>query len=505
MLPDVTYDAAYDEAPPLTDDDAPADVVAASLAPVAGYLDALLVGTAPSSADVSPMAGADGRHYTDVGNADRLIDKHGAVLRFVPRWQRWLVYAGGQWRLDYADTLASHLASEIGRDLLAQVPKVYHDARKLAGLLGWVKRSESAAGITATLQVAETRPGVAIDHEALDADPWLFNVRNGTIHLRTGRLHPHNADDLLTMRADVDYDPTATAPRWERFIDQVLPNNDVARFVQRLAGLALLGDQPEHLLPIALGNGANGKSTFTKVIATVLGDYAIVASRDVLLALKHDSHPTARADLFRRRFAHSGELPPGARLDEAQVKELTGGDRIKARRMREDFWEFSPSHLLWLHANHRPTIEGTDDGIWRRVMLVPFNVQIPADQRDPRLAETILRTERPGVLRWMLTGLADYLAGGLCVPDVVQVATEDYRKDSNTVARFMAESGLVIDPALTIETTELLALHGSWFASAGIDEPEKGHYQRCLQGLKEAGAVSARTKRHRFWRGVGQP
>ncbi len=274
--------------------------------------------------------------------------------------------------------------------------------------------------------------------------------------------------------------------------------------MQRLAGLALLGDQPEHILPILLGGGANGKSTLTKVLATVLGDYAIVASRDVLLALKHDTHPTAKADLFRRRFAHSGELPPSAKLDEAQVKELTGGDRIKARRMREDFWEFSPSHLLWLHANHRPMIEGTDDGIWRRVLLIPFDVQIAPDKRDPRLAEHIIRDESAGVLNWMLEGLADYHEAGLDTPDVVRVATDRYRNDSNTVAAFLADSNIVFDPQQSMPTSDLLALHGEWFAAIGATEPEKAHYQKVVTALKERGAISRQTKsRGRFWQGIG--
>lgn len=448
----------------------------------------------------------DGHHYSDVGNADRLIAKHGDVLRFAATWGRWLVYGKGRWRRDHADTLAAHLAAGIGRDLLRYLPKVIHHEKRRKVLIAAVRRAESSFGVTACLKMASTRPGVAIDHEALDADPWLFNVRNGTVDLRTGQLRPHAPADLLTMQADVTYDPDAAAPRWSEFIARVLPDAEVAEFVQRLCGLALLGDQPEHVLPIALGNGANGKSTLTKVIADVLGDYAIVASRDVLLALKHDSHPTAKADLFRRRFAHSGELPPGARLDEAQVKELTGGDRIKARRMREDYWEFNPSHLLWLHANHRPSIEGTDDGIWRRVLLIPFSVQIPTDERDPRLADTILRHERSGILRWMLDGLADYLANGLGVPEVVRVATGDYRRDSDVVARFLAECGLVIAQHLTIETGELLGMHGSWFASAGINEPEKANYQRVVQALKEAGATPKQTRsRGRFWNGVGAP
>ncbi|MDA2979403.1 MAG: phage/plasmid primase, P4 family [Actinomycetota bacterium] len=332
-----------------------------------GYFDDLLndeltttAGTTPATN--GPMAGVDGFRYTDAGNAERFLHRHAQEVRFVPLWRRWLAYDGTRWRLDHSDTLVAHLAAQIGAQLVQRVPEVYGEPSKLNPLIAAVRRAESAAGVSATLTMAASKPGVAIDHEALDADPWLLNVANGTIDLRTGQRRPHDPLDLLMMVAKVDHDPAAVAPCWELFLEQILPDNEVRRFVARLCGLALVGTQIEHVLVICLGGGANGKSTMTKVIADVLGEYAIVAARDVLLALKHDAHPTAKADLFRRRFAHSGELPPAAKLDEAQVKELTGGDRIKARRMREDHWEFDPSHLLWLHANHRPMIEGTDDG-----------------------------------------------------------------------------------------------------------------------------------------------
>lgn len=329
------------------------------------------------------LSGPDGFRYSDIGNSKRLLIAHGQHLRFVPTWNRWLAYAGGRWHLDHAETLVNHVAGQLGKELLSyrnfqDVRNGREPEREMKALIKWAKRSESMPGITSTVAAAATVPGVAVDHELLDANPWLFNVRNGTIDLTTNKLQPHRPGDLLTMQAAVNYEAFALAPLWEQLLARALPDEEVRRFVQRLLGLALVGEQLEHALAIALGSGANSKSTITRVIADVFGEYAVVASRDLLLALKHDTHPTTKASLFRRRFAHSGELPHGARLDEAQVKELTGGDRIKARRMREDEWEFAPSHLLWLHANHRPMIEGTDDGIWRRVLLIPF------ERADPR-------------------------------------------------------------------------------------------------------------------------
>jgi putative DNA primase/helicase len=452
------------------------------------------------------FAGPDGIRYSDTGNAQRFLEQYGAHVRFVPRWGRWLVFDGGRWRIDYGDTLVAHLAGKIAMDLLGHVSEVRRDKDQLKALLRHVKRSESAQGVVATLKVAASVPGVAIDHEVLDANPWLLNVANGTLDLSKGKIRDHDPADHLTMQAAVEFAHDAIADKFLIFLEQVLPDPDVRGFVQRLAGLALVGQQLEHVLPINLGNGANGKSTLTRIMAEVLGEYAVVASRDVLLALKHDTHPTAKADLFRRRFAHSGELPPGARLDEAQVKELTGGDRIKARRMREDHWEFDPSHLLWIHANHRPSIEGTDDGIWRRVLLIPFDVQVPEADRDSRLAEKIVKTESAGVLNWMIDGLADYLENGLRVPEIVKVATTSYRNESDTVAAFLDESDLALDPALSITSNDLLAIHGDWYQSAGIGETEKAHYQRVVDDLKQHGVVLKRRgqKKIRTWLGVGE-
>lgn len=453
----------------------------------------------------------DGYRYSDLGNALRLVAKTRGNLRYVPKWRRWIVYDGGRWRLDHADTLVSYKAGQIGKLLLTK--SYIHELWKIADEktrkeavarhLSWARRSEMAAGMAGTIGAAASIPGVAIDHSLLDADPWLFNCTNGTVELRTQVLRPHSADDLLTMQAAVAYDPTATAPQFLAFITEILPDPEVRRFVQRLFGIVLVGAQVEHILLVALGAGANGKSTLTKIVADILGDYAVVASVDLLLALKHDTHPTSKASLFRRRFAHSGELPQGAKLDEAQIKRLTGGDEIVARRMREDEWQFIPSHTLFLHANHRPAIDGTDDGIWRRVLLIPFDVQIPPERRDSRLADTIVAEESAGVLRWMLDGLADYLEHGLCPPDIVKVATNAYREASDTVAAFLTDHGATFVPGATVSANYLMAIHGEWFNANGIGDKEKDHYQRVVGELKRRGVEQARNKaRGRYWRGL---
>lgn len=460
-------------------------------------------------------SGVDGYRYTDLGNARRLIDAHRDHLRFVPKWRRWLVYDRGRWRVDDADTLARHLASRIGAGLLTTEhfatikadPDPARQKARMEALIRWAQRSENRSGVDGTIAAAASLPGVAIHHDALDADPWVLNCRNGTLELRTGRLRRHDPADLLTLMADVDYDPEADAEQFDRFLAEVLPDEQVRRFVQRLAGVVLVGEQIEHVLPIALGGGANGKSSLTQIVAAVLGDYAVAAAPDLLLAARQDTHPTTRATLFRRRFAHSGELPPGAKVDEAQVKRLTGGDAISARRMREDEWQFVPSHTLWLHANHRPSIAGTDEGIWRRVVLIPFDVAIPPERRDPHLAERIIRDESPGVLRWMIDGLRDYLEVGLAPPAAVTIATTDYRSQSDTARRFLDDVSATFDPGRWVSAGDLMTVHSEWFRTAGAvgHGTEAAHYQLVTTLLKSQGCSNgrSRTRGGGYWQGVG--
>jgi P4 family phage/plasmid primase-like protien len=239
------------------------------------------------------------------------------------------------------------------------------------------KASNSEHGLRAMLALARSEPGIPILPGELDGDPWLLNVLNGTIDLRTGTLRPHDREDRITKLADVRFDSEADCPVWIGFLQEVLPDPDLREFVRRLVGYRLTGSTQEHVLPFLFGVGANGKSTFLNTIQSLLGiTYAIKAPADLLLAMRNESHPTELADLFGKRLVCCNEAEDGRRLAESLVKELTGGDKIRARRMREDFWEFSPTHKIWLAANHKPSVRGTDHGIWRRIKLIPFTVTI---------------------------------------------------------------------------------------------------------------------------------
>ena len=300
----------------------------------------------------------------------------------------------------------------------------------------WARDCQKATTTDHILTLARSR--LLLDPEKFDADPWLLNCQNGTVDLQTGELHSHQAEDMLTMMAGTTFDPQARAPLWGAFLDRILGGSEeLVNFVQKAAGYSLTGLTTEQVFFVLYGTGANGKSTFTGVFTQAMGDYGKALPRGLLTAQKFEAHPTILADLFRVRMAVSSEVKAGSEWDEERIKALTGGDMIKARRMREDFWEYSPSHKIWLATNHQPLAKDNSEGFWRRLRMVPFTVTIPEQERDPMLMEK-LRAELPGILAWAIRGCLAWQAEGLESPDEVRAATRDYRDRQDPFGRFLA-------------------------------------------------------------------
>jgi putative DNA primase/helicase len=342
-------------------------------------------------------------NFTDTGNARRLVAAFGERIRWVPTWSAWIILDGTRWTTEQHRQLDRH-AKTVAGDILMEVVGLA-DAEDRKRAFRWAMKSESAPCIAAMIALARSEPGISIAADRLDRDPWLLNVRNGTIDLRTGELRPHQPPDLITKLAPVTFDPTATCPVWEQFLATVLPDPELVAYVRRVVGYSLTGSVAEQALFFAHGAGANGKTTMLRTVQRILGDCATQASTDVVTAA--DARPTGIARLQGARMVVASELDDGRRLAEATVKALTGGDRQTARMMRQDFFEFDPTWTFWLSANHRPIIKGTDQGIWRRVKLIPFNVIIPPDQQDRDLGAK-LEAEAPGILNWALSGCLDW-------------------------------------------------------------------------------------------------
>src|SRR5215218_11171243 len=367
---------------------------------------------------------------TDTGNAERLADRHGANLRYCYPWGKWLVYDGTRWRVDDRGAVV-RLAKDTARSIFEEAKEAATD--EAAKRLGkWASSSLSESKLKSIISLAQSEPGIPVLPEELDAPTDLLNVLNGTIDLRTGELREHHREDLITKIAPVEYDPEATAPVWAATLERTLPSEDVRQFFKKLCGYALSGDVSEHVLPFLYGTGANGKSTVLNALLEAAGEYGMQAAPDLLIA-KRGGHPTEVADLFGMRLVASIEVEEGQRLAEALVKSLTGGDKVRARRMRQDFWQFHPTHTAFLCTNHKPEIRGTDNAIWRRIRLIPFTETLPPAEQDKKLPEK-LRSELSGILAWCVEGCLEWRREDLQAPDEVRRATGEYRAEMDVLA-----------------------------------------------------------------------
>lgn len=440
---------------------------------------------------------------TDAANAQRFATKFRESVRWVGEWDKWLVWDGHRWSLDKALRI-EHLGKQVANDIFRETAKVAKEQRPdrevMGAIYSFAKLSNSAKGIRDMLSLVRSVPGIAIAHDQLDVDPMLLNVENGTLDLQSGKLRPHRRDELLTKLAPVTFDSDATCPTWLAFLNKIFDGNgELIGYLQRLAGCSLTGSTQEHVLPFLYGTGANGKSTFIETLMKLFGkDYAMKAAPDLLMMKRGESHPTDRADLFGKRLVACVETEDGRRMAEALVKEMTGGDTMRARRMREDFWEFVPTHHVWLAGNHKPTVKGNDHGIWRRVKLIPFDVVIPDGEQDKKLPSK-LAAELPGILNWALAGCLEWQANGLQEPAIVRDATNEYAAEMDDVGQFIEEH-CQLGPYLT-PATELFDAYRQAMPKSNIT-PQSFGTSLARRGFTRKRITSGPNKARHGWQGL---
>ena len=459
-----------------------------------------ILAAAPAAPEPSPNGHRPGPYAcTDVGNAHRLVAAHGENLRYVARWG-WHVWDGRRWAKDDLGRVYE-LAKKTARAIYREAAGEENDDRRKA-LAGWAKTSESVTRIRAMVELARTDPAVAIAAEAMDAEPWLLTVENGTVDLRSGELGGHRREHLSTKLAPVSYAPDIEAPAWEAFLEGVLPDEEVRHYLRRLAGCALIGAVVEHVLAFFYGTGANGKSTLLKALLGVFGDYGRQSDATLLLESRHAEHPTAVARLAGARLVACIEAGAGRRLAEVMVKHLTGGDRVAARFMHQDFFEFDPTWTVLLAANHKPVVRGTDHAIWRRIHLVPFTVTIPADEQDHGLGDK-LGAERAGILAWAVRGCLEWQKEGLGVPACVVAATENYRAEMDVLGDFLEEC-CDVDPAAEVLASELYAAYRRWAEAAVVDPFNQTVFGRLLNehGFEASQATQGANKGRKMRSGL---
>ncbi|MEO5577281.1 MAG: phage/plasmid primase, P4 family [Gaiellaceae bacterium] len=450
----------------------------------------------PIGPEPEPVIGLSVLNNTEVGNAEQLVTRHGRRLRYCGPWSKWLVYDGARWAKDRSGAPV-RLQKETLRWATANANAILDDKPRVARLK-FLLESEREARIRAAIALAA--PELPVMPEEFDLDPWILNLTNGTLDLRTVQLRRHRPDDLLTKLAPVTFDPEATAPHWESSLARWLQDDRLLQdYVQQIVGYSLTGDTREQLLFILYGAGENGKSTFLRILLELLGDYAQQTPTATFLDRRGDAIPNDLAALRGTRLVSAAESGESRKLNEALVKQMTGGDRISARFMRSEYFEFTPAFKPWLATNHKPLIRGTDHAIWRRLRLIPFTARITPEERDPELLDK-LRLELPGILNWALVGCLAWHGHGLQTPRSVEDATSAYRAEMDDVGRFLEDRCELAD-GLTTTSVALFTAYNHWASGNGEQALTQNAFSR---RLSERGLVHKRfTGGTRGWSGIG--
>jgi putative DNA primase/helicase len=332
---------------------------------------------------------------------------------------------------------------------------------------GLQRKITSSQTVSAVERLARCDPEHAATVAQWDSDPWLFSTPVGVVDLKTGELREHSRGDYITKLAGAGPGgELADCPRWLSFLDRVTDGRtELAGFLQRMCGYALTGITREHALFFLHGTGANGKSVFLGTVSGILAEYGKTAAIETFIASRNEHHPTDVAGLQGARLVTAFETEDGRRWAESKIKSLTGGDRVSARFMRQDFFEFTPQFKLLIAGNHKPRLRAVDEAMRRRFNLVPFAVTIPENERDKDLAEK-LRDEWPGILQWMIEGCLAWQREGLNPPEIVRTATETYFADEDAISRWIEEA-CTVGRQFETSCAQLFANWKSWCEQNG--------------------------------------
>lgn len=447
---------------------------------------------------ISPRPIPDEFRASDLGNAERLIARHGHELRFAPGIG-WLAWDGSRWARDATGEVTRRMGETI-RSLYVEADLLQDEDRRK--LIRFALVSERESRLRGAIALAESIAGVVVMPDELDADPTVFNILNGSIDLKTGELRAHNRADLITRVAPIEFDPDAECPHWLGFLERIFDGDRaLIDFVQRAVGYSLTGTTSEQVLLILHGSGANGKTTLIETLRALFGDYGTQTPASTFLERRGDGIPNDLARLRGARLVSGAETPEGRRLDEVLIKRLTGGDTITARYLHKEYFEYRPAFTPWVATNHRPVVKGTDDALWRRLRLVPFGVTIPEGERDHRLVDK-LAEELPGILAWAVAGCLAWQRDGLNAPPAVLAATSSYRAESDVFVDFLEERCLVGE-GLQVPKKELYTAYTDWCDSSGIPKGERLSRTTFGRSLADRGFKDGRTKSARYWLGVG--
>ncbi len=375
---------------------------------------------------------------TDLGNAERLVASCKDRVRFCMESKTWLIWNGRYWQPD-ADNGIYRMAKGVIRQIYVEASQADNEILRKA-LAAHATRSEGNDRMNAMVKMATRESGVPISVLKLDNNHLKLNVENGTIDLNTGSLSPHNINDFMTGALPFNFNPTAKAVKWEKFLKEIFNNDQtLIDYIQRAIGYTLTGLTLEQNMFFCYGKGANGKTTFLNIMAHLLGRHALRIPTELLKrSADASAKKPSRVRLKGARLALVGEVEEGQYMAESELKDLTGSDAITARFLFKEEFYFWPTHKLWQAGNHKPSIRGTDDGIWRRIHLIPFTQSFKGQSKIQDMEKQLLE-ELEGIFAWAVKGGLAWKKHGLDVPDVIKKAVQEYRNDQDIVAHFIKE------------------------------------------------------------------
>ena len=423
--------------------------------------------------------------------ARRFLVAHGKRLKYCHDHKAWFVWNGETWRKN-STSFVFHLARELARRIAT---KADNTVKVAAG------RASFAANIEA---FARADPGFAVAANYWDRDAYLLGTPAGTIDLRTGALRRAEPGDFITKSTAVAPADTASCPRWLQFLEEALGGDvELVRFVQRWCGYSLTGDTRQQALVFLFGDGGNGKSVFVNAVSGILGDYAATAAMDTFVASQTERHLAELAMLRGARLVTASETEEGRYWAESRIKQLTGGDPITARFMRQNFFTYMPAFKLMIVGNHKPKLKHVDAAMCRRLHMLPFSNR---PQTPDRMLERKLRDEWPGILRWMIEGCLDWQENGLTRPVCIEEATAAYFDDQDLLGEWISQCCVLGEGRKTTSAQ----LFSSWQTYALENFEEPGSIGGFSQALEKRGFCLLKnvptgigSQRRRGFKGIG--
>lgn len=441
-------------------------------------------------------------NMTEMGNAERLVHRNGKNLRYCIEFEEWMLWNGNTWIEDKKKQI-ERIAIKTFREMYIEATQE-EDMEKRAQKVKWAQSTEKSSVFLNSISRAEAM--LPLSQDELNRDGFKLNCQNGVVDLQTGKLIPHDRQYYMTKNTHIDFNPNAECPTWLHFLESIMKDEqgnvkqDLIDFLQKSMGYTLTGDTNEQVAFFLWGTGRNGKSTFINIVKEILGDYGKQTNSDTFTSKMNDTginNDIAR--LHGARFVSAVESEDGQKLSEALIKQLTGGEPITARFLRKEFFEFVPEFKIFFTTNHKPIVKGDDEGIWRRIRLIPFTHTIPKENVDKHLPEK-LRNELPGILRWAVEGCMKWQQEGLGEPEEVKAATDEYKEEMDLLSNFLDECCVVM-PEAKVQVNDIHKTYMKWAEENGEYPMKQRAFSSRMQmrGFTKKKSTGNRT----FFFGIG--